>query len=266
MPGTLDGMTRRGTLALAIAATLAIAACQGQTAPTLTDPDAILAAAVRTTAEQTTVRIDATLDGQVAVDLGAGSAPFDLSGSTASADIDLAGGDARTTFSVSLLTGELIAVDGTTYLKTTLTGPDYIAQPIGGIAPGASADPSTILTALTDLLAQPGLDPVKGDDVECGGTTCYTVVIELTPDELAGLGGGLAVPTDLPLPIPIPDISAATVQLTVRVTKDTTRLAGLAAAVDLGDSGDLDLDLTFSKWGDPVTIAAPPADQVAPAG
>jgi hypothetical protein len=267
MPGTLDGMLHRPTIALVVAALLAIAACQGQTAPTLTDPNAILAAAVRTTAEQKTVRIDATLDGQVAIDLlGSGGAPFDLSGSTASADIDLAGGDARTTFSVSLLTGELIVVDGTSYLKSTLTGTDYIAQPIGDAAPDPSAVPSTILTALTDLLAQPGLDPVKGDDVECGGTTCYTVAIELTPDELAGLGGGLALPTDLPLPIPIPDLSAATVDLTVRVTKDTTRLAGLAAALDLGDSGKLDLDLTFSKWGDPVTISAPPADQVAPAG
>lgn len=262
-------MFRRRMLAVALAATLAVVACQGQTAPTLTDPDEILAAAVRATAEQSSVRIDATIDGEVAVDLlGSGGTPIEFSGSTASADLNIAGGDARTTFNLTLfgLTGEVIAVDGTTYLKTTLTGPQYLTLPNSAPAPDATVDPSTILTDLTELLAKPGLDPVKGDDVECGGTSCYTVLIELTPAELATLGAGLAVPSNLPIPVQIPDLSAASVELTVRVAKDTTRLAGLAAAVDLGDAGKLDLDLTFSKWGDPVTITAPPPDQVAPAG
>jgi len=261
-------MSRRLTLALVVAATLALAACQGQTAPTLTDPKEILAAAVRTTAEQSTVRIDAALDGEVAVDLlGSGGAPIDLSGSAISADVDLAGGKARATFNVSLLIGELIAIDRVAYLKTSLTGAQYMALPIDPMAPtGPSAVPTTILSGLTDLLAQPGLDPVKGDDVECGGTTCYAVVIALTPDELAALGGGLELPTDLPLPIPIPDLGSASVDLTVLVAKDTTRLAGLQAAADLGDNGDLDLDVTFSKWSEPVTVVAPPGDQVGPGG
>ena len=256
-------------LALAVAATiLALAACQGQSAPTLTDPREILAAAVRSTAEQSSVRIDAIIDGRIAIDLlGSGGTPIALTGTSASADIDLATGDARTTFSVPALiglTGELIALDGTTYLRTTLTGPLYQTQPIDPSAPDASTDPSTILDGLTDLLAQPGLDPVKGDDIPCGSSTCYTVTIKLTPAELAGLGGGLDLPTDLP--IPIPDVAGASVDLTVRVTKDTTRLAGMAAIADLGDAGNLNLDLVFSKWGDAVSITAPPADQVAPAG
>ena len=261
-------MSRRLTLALAVAAALALAACQGPAVPTLTDPKEILAAAVRTTAEQSSVRIDAAIDGQVAIDLlGSGGAPIDLSGSSVSADVDLAGGKARATFNVSLLTGELIAIDGVAYLKTTLTGPNYMAVPTGPLAQtGPSADPTTILSGLTDLLAQPGLDPVKGDDVECGGTTCYAVVIPLTPAELASLGGGLELPTALPIPIPIPDLSSASVDLTVLVAKDTTKLAGLRAAADRGDAGDLELDVTFSKWSEPVTVVAPPADQVAPGG
>ena len=255
--------------ALAVAAaTLVLAACQGQTAPTLTDPREILAAAVRSTAEQSSVRIDAIVDGRIAIDLlGSGGTPIELTGTSASADIDLKNGDARTTFSVPALiglTGELIAVDGTTYLRTTRTGPLYQTQPIDPSAPDASTDPSTILDGLTDLLAQPGLDPVKGDDVPCGSSTCYTVTIELTPAELAGLGGGLDLPTGLP--IPIPDLAGASVDLTIRVTKDTTRLAGLAAIADLGDAGDLDVDIVFSKWGEAVSITTPPADQVAPAG
>jgi hypothetical protein len=252
---------------MAVVAVLAVAACQGQTAPTLTDPREILAAAVRTTIEEPSVRIDAAIDGEVAIDvLGSGGAPIDLSGSTVSADVDLLSGNARATFSLSLLglTGELIAVDDIAYLKSTMTGPQYLAVPLDTPAvAGASADPANILSGLTDLLAQPSLDPVKGEDTECGGTTCYTVVIALTPEELANLGGDTDLPTDLPLPIPLPDLSTARAELTVLVARDTTRLAGLNTALDLGDAGQLDLDLTFSKWGEAVTVSAPPPDQVA---
>jgi hypothetical protein len=254
---------------LALATMLAVMACQGPSVPALTDPVEILAAAVRTTAEQTSVRVDVAVDGRVAIDiLGSGGTPIALNGTTATADIDLEAGSARTTFSapsVLGLTGEVIAVDGTTYIKTTLTGPLYVTQSMGVPVPDASGDPTTILDGLTDLLAQPGLEPVKGEDVQCGNTTCYSVTIELTPDELAALGG-FELPASLPIPIPIPDLGDASVALSVRVAQDTTRLAGLLATVDLGDAGDIEIDLVFSKWGDAVTIAAPPDDEVAGGG
>ncbi len=66
------------------------------------------------------------------------------------------------------------------------------------------------------------------------------------------------------VPIPLPDLATATVDLTVLVTKDTNRLAGVTADADLGANGAAVLDLTFSKWDEPVSIAAPPPDQVAP--
>jgi hypothetical protein len=261
-------VSTRRSFAVAVVAMLAVVACGGPTAPALTDPVEILAAAVRTTSEQKTVRVDLAVDGRIAIDLlGSGGSPIALSGTTATADIDLETGSARTTFSApSLLglTGQIIAVDGTTYIKTTLSGPLYVTQPIGVPVPGASGDPTTILDGLTDLLAQPGLEPVKGEDVQCGNTTCYSVTIELTPDELAALGGGFELPGNLPMPIP--DLTDASVVLSIRVAQDTTRLAGLIAIVDLGDTGDIEIDLVFSKWGDAVSIAAPPADQVAPGG
>ena len=62
--------------ALAVAASVALGACQaGPAAPTLTDPDAILAAAVTTTAAAKSVRIDATADGTVSLDLLGAGAP-----------------------------------------------------------------------------------------------------------------------------------------------------------------------------------------------
>lgn len=260
----------RNVAALAVASLLGLSACQSQDVPLLTDPTAILRAAVASTVTATSVRIDVTAEGQLVIDpLGTGAgAPIALRGTSASADIDLAGGEARATFaapSLLGLAGEIIAADGNVYLKSTLSGPQYQVIATGADAPTPSPDPSTLLTGLTDFLLQPGLDPIKGDDVPCGTGTCYTITIQLTPDELAALDlGALPIPTGLP--IPLPDLTDASVDLTIRVEQATTRLAGLTAALDLADAGDLTAEITFTKWDEPVSIDAPPPDQVAPAG
>lgn len=277
----------RPTLPVALVATamFLVAACGGTpTASALTDPTAILEAAATQAAEATAVHVDATADGALNLDLmGTGTAtPLQLSGSTANADVDIKGGDARVTFflpGVLGLRGELIAVDGTAYLKTSLTGPNYRTIASGGAAspdPAASPDTASMLKDLTTFLARPELAPTKGEDVDCGGTTCYTVSIELTPEEVAALTGeGGAIQLPSALPIPIPDLGEASVDLTVRVEKDTTRLAGLTAVVATGTptasaapsgSGDLTAELTFSKWNEAVSVSAPPADQVDNAG
>ncbi len=95
--------------------------------PVLTDPTAIITAALTSTEAATSVHVDATVDGVVPVTLpGSSSATeVDLTGTTANADVDLKGGELRATFAVPAvlgLAGELIQADGTTYLKTTLTG------------------------------------------------------------------------------------------------------------------------------------------------
>jgi hypothetical protein len=259
---------------LVVAAAAALAACGGEPAiPELADPTEILTAAAATTADATAVHIDLTAEGDLRLDMtGTGSAaPLDLADTTASADVDIEGGDARATFAIPGLLGlrgELIVVDGTAYAKTTLTGPLYQTFDLGEDAsadPGASPDTESMVAALADFLAQPGLDPVKGDDVDCGGTTCYTVRVELTSAELAALGDGgdgadLPIPSGLPLPIP--DIGDVALDLTVRVEKDTTRLAGLTAIVGTGAAGELTAEVRFSKWNEDVSVAAPPADQV----
>ena len=250
-----------------------LVACQAPPPPTtLTDPREILAAAATTTAAAHSVRIDATADGTLSLDLlGVGApSPVELTGTTVSADLDITGGDGRATFSAPGLlglTGEVIVLAGKLYFKTTLTGQLYRVQDVGMDVPAASGEArATALKGLTDLLANPTLRPAKGEDVECGGTTCYQVDIALTPADLAALGAGdLEAPTGLPIPIAIPDLSAATIDLRVSVAKDTTRLMGLEATIDLGGGGGVaTVDLTFSKWDEAVSVAAPPPDQVAP--
>jgi hypothetical protein len=271
-------MTRpvRSSLSLiAVIVALLVAACGGgPVASPLTDPTEILQAAATQAASATSVHLDVTADGGFEVATGPATTTLSLEGSTASADLDLAGGDARVTFAlpgILDLRGELLVVDGTAYAKTSMTGPRYVALPIGGgDSSGAVPSPgaASFVTALTDVLATPGLEPVKGVDAPCGGTTCYTVEIELTADELASLGlgdaaGGLDLPIPNGLPIPIPDLSTiAGVTLTAHVEQDTQRLAGLTIAAQAADAVTANVELHFSKWDESVSIEAPPADQV----
>jgi hypothetical protein len=249
--------------------TVGLVACQGPSVQLLTDPKAILTAAATQAAAATSVHLDVSAEGRLVIDpLGTGAgAPIELRDSTAAADIDMTGRDARVTFALPGLlglSGEVIAVEDKVYVRSSLTGPQYQVTEVASPG-GASAPPESPLKGLVDFLAQPGLDPVKGDDVPCAGGTCYTVTIDLSADDLASLGAeGIPLPTDLP--IPLPDLKDASVALTIRVEQTTTRLSGITAAIDLADTGDLSAELTFTKWGEAVSISAPPADQVAPAG
>ena len=265
-----------------VAVTLAISACQGQPANLLTDPKAILAAAAASTSSASSVHLDLSADGAVEFDpLGTGAgAAVNLRGTTLNADVDLAGNRLHATFAspnLMNISGEVIAIDQTAYLKSSLTGATYLTLPVGPgtvASPGpSSGSPSPAgssagpLSGLSDLLARTDLQPVKGDDVPCAGGTCYTVTIHLTKEDLAALGGG-AAPTGgagLPGPlagIPLPNIADATADLAIHVEQTTTRLSGIDATIHLGDTGDPHVIATFTKWNEPVTVTAPPADQV----
>lgn len=239
-------------------AALVLAACQGQPVNLLTDPNEILAAAATTAASATSVHVDVAVDGTVAIDpLGTGSAaPFDLRDTTLNADLDLQDGKTKANFAAPALiglAGEVIVADAV-YLKSTLTGPKYRKTPVEGTT-------QSPLKGLTDLLARADLAPTKGADAPCPGGTCYTLAIKLDAPELGALLGGVSLPSDLPLPIP--DIAVSTVDLTLHIEQRTTRLADATATIDLGDTGKLTLQATFTKWNDGVQIAPPPADQVA---
>jgi hypothetical protein len=255
-------MTRHAILStIVLIATLVAVACGSSTPPRpeLTDPKAIIAAAAAEAAAAPGVHIDLSVDGSLTVDLlgTGGGGPVDLTGTTASADIAIASGDARVTFAIaSAIRGELRSVDGTAYLKTTLTGAQYRVQEGLPVIP-PDAIPTALKTFL-EILEEPGLVPVKEADVECAGGTCYRVTLTLTVDELAELG--VDVPAGLPL-----DIDGASLDLAIDVTRDTNDLAGLEAVLTQADGEGLSLQATFTKWDDEVVVEAPAADEIAPA-
>jgi hypothetical protein len=237
--------------------------CQGP-AVLLDDPDEILAAAATTAAAATSVHVDIAVEGRVALDpLGTGAgAPIDMRDTTASADLDLAGSRLRATFSspgLLGLAGEAIAMEEGSYIKTSLTGSKFRLLP-------SDRPPENPLKGLNDLLARADLDPVKGADVPCAGGTCYTLTVKLDAADLAGLGGGAGGPLPSVLPIPLPDLSAAAIDLTLHVEQRTTRLSGITAVAGMADLGNLGVQATFTRWNEPVQIGAPPADQVEGAG
>ena len=278
----MDRATRAAATLVVVTAMVAGACGNEPQIPELTDPTEILAAAAATTAAATTVHIDATADGQLSLGLAGATAPFELEGSTATADVDLIAGEGRATFAlpgILGLRGEVIVVDGTAYAKTSLSGPDYVAVEMGGVAPtepgGPSASPATasFLAALTQALARPELEPTKGADTDCGTNTCYTVTVELTADEIASLlgdGAGLDLPIPGDLPIPLPDLSSiASLDATVVVEKGSGHLARLTLVVGTGAeaavasaTAEATIEARFSKWDEDVTVEAPPADQV----
>jgi len=259
-------MIRRLPAVLAMVASLAIvASCNGgSTGPALTDPKEIVTAALTATEAAKSVHLDLTLDGTVSVALpigGSAGTPIDLTGTTASADVDFAKPAAKATFAVPAmfgLAGELIAVDGKSYIKTTITGPLY-QESAGSAGPIDPANVGGLAGNLGDLLFKDGVELVKGDDVACGSKQCYTVTAHLTADDLGATGAGAA--SGLPV-----DLTGATVDVTLRVEKDLPHhLAGLTAVVTMADGSKITAELTASKWDEPVTVTAPPADQVKPA-
>ena len=254
----------RAPLALAVVALLAAACGMTPTGPALTDPKEIVTATLTATESAKSVHLSALADGTatVALPMGGGTGtPVDVTGTTGSADIDFVKPAVKATFALKAgvtVSGEAIAIDGKTYLKSTLTGPLYQESAAGAglFEPKIVGD---LIDNLGDLLLKPGVDLVKGGDVACGSKQCYTVSADLTAADL-GTDASSALDS---LPV---NLAGATLKLTIRVEKDLPyHLAGVTAVLSQPDGAALTVDVTASKWDEPVSISAPPADQVEPA-
>lgn len=276
--------TTRASIVGLLLGALAAAACS-PARPDLADPREILDGAVAQISEASSVRLQLDVSGAVALDLlGSGTArPMLLQGTTLTADLDLAGGRMKATFEAPALLGlkgEFLAPGGRAYLKTTLTGPKYLPLDPADAVPGASPLPSAgplSLAGLTALLDDRSVTATKLDDADCADTRCYQVRLELDPssldlglpdlDALGGLGGlfglpGLPAGTPGPGSSPIIDVPLDPIVVIVSVAKDTLRPVSLASDITMGDSATVELLLSFSAWGESVSVSAPPDDQV----
>ena len=155
------------------------------------------------------VQLAATVNGEatVALPIGGGTGtPLDLTGTTASADIDFVKPAARATFAVKAgltLNGEIIAVDGKTYVKSTLTGPLYEES-----AAGAGLFEPTLIGDLIDNIGDILVRIAPGIIVGVGLTfVIVTGEIDISVGSLMGLLaailGIISSPERLGWPVPI---------------------------------------------------------------
>ena len=253
-------------IAFVAAATFLAAACGGNpSSPALTDPVAIVTAALKSAEAAKSVHLDIRVDGTATIALpGAATgtgAPVNLDGTTAAVDVDFVAPAARATLSAPALLGfkgEIIGIDDAVYVKTTLTGPLY-QKTTGAGAPVDPSDAGGMVDNLGDLLLKEGVVLTKGPDAPCGSETCYSVTTKLTPEQL-GVDGAAAAGG---LPI---NLAGATLDLTILVEQDSpNHLAGIDGTLTMADGSALEIEVAADGWDEPVTITAPPADQVKPA-
>lgn len=249
-------------LALAASAAMLVAACgANSTASEMTSPTEIILSTLSSAEQATSVHVEAVVEGSAPIALpgiGGTGAPIDLTGTSGSADLDIANSAAKATFHVPALfnlSGEVIAVGGTAYVKTTIGGTQYEVMDLSTL-PVDLTNGKSLVDGLGDFLMSDEIQLTKGEDVACGTEQCYTVDANLSADQVSAMLGGAAAG----LPV---DLTRASIDVTVRVEKDApNHLAGVSIVLTTAPDQVLTADLTFSKWDEPVSIAAPPADQV----
>ena len=254
--------TFRRSLFLVAAATVAIAACTTSTpaAPALTDAREILTRSIGTFKDVKSLHLHADVSGAVKIDLsGTGNGgSVDLKGTTADGDIDIANKKAHLSFGVPLLfgvTGDLILIDQTTYMKISLLGPKYEkSEPKpGAVASAAPMDVQKVIDEMSKFLDQPGVSPTRQADEKCGDRDCYRVSLNLTSAQLGNVTDALgsAVPS-------------GTGTIDVWVQKNDLHPVKMTIAADGGDQGTIAVTLTMSNYDAPLTINAPPDAEIAP--
>ena len=168
-----------------------------------------------------------------------------------------------------------------TYVKTSLTGPRFKQQsPAGAGVTGTLRGAATNFSS-SDFLSKPGVDPTLGADAHAASRQpADTIEIELTPAELPRsrprAASSCRPPTCRSTSASLADAGA---HLSFHVDQGHEQAATASRVgwtLDASAGGarrehrlrrrpaSPEIDLTFSKWDEPVTIAAPPADQVKP--
>lgn len=230
---------------------LLLAACGVGSGPSLSDPKEILTKAVAAIQAAKSVHLEATVDGTFSADLtGTGqSSAMNLAGTTLTADLDIAAGNAHVSAGVPALLGltaDIIILGQDTYLKASLTGEKYKKSATSTTQP---ADPAAALKEVTAFLENPAVTPVKKADAACGSKSCYQIEISMSSTDLASF-------------LPSDTVQDATIVATMLIEKDTLYPVSATLGLKGSSVGDLTLTIVLKDWDKSVTISAPPADQV----
>lgn len=236
--------------------TIVLAACGGQ-GPALTDAKEIIAQGMRATGEATSFHLDVAVTGTVTIPDTGGT--FNLEGTTAGGDIDIANETARLTFSVPAflgLSGEAIQVGTDSYLKTSLTGDLYTKSTIE--ESGVPLDPDQAFDGVESFLDEEGVVSEKLDDVSCGDRNCYAVRLTIPTGLLADAGTAAGVDAG--------DFLGEALVVNLQFDRESLRLRQASTDIAAGDVGTFGVVVTFSNYDASVQVSPPPDDQVTEGG
>jgi hypothetical protein len=249
-------------IALVAVLSLILAACAStpQAAPALTDPKEIVTKGVTSLAQVKTFEFTGSFTGAVKVpQMG----DFDLSSVKMAGAIDVPNKNLKFNLDAPSLLGtkiDALVVGNTAYYKVD----GMLSAMLGGTAgkytkaevPTASGDPMAAATDVTKAIAelQTALGklptpPTKGADEKCGDVDCYHVTMKLTEADLRALDPSTTTSGDITFDI-----------WTRKTDYRPAKLSFSATSAQMGTFG-MALDL---KYDVAVSVAAPPADQIAP--
>ena len=243
-----------------MAALLAVvlAACDGPSTPAIEDPTEIISQGLQATAEADSFHLDLAVSGNLT--LPQTGATFQLDGTQASGDFDLANKLGHLTFEVPAvfnLSGEVLQIGTDTYMKTSLTGDTYTKSTVAE-ASDVPTDPDKALAGLQDFLGKEGVQTEKLADVNCGDRTCYAVKLTI-PSALLAEGSEVAG-------IDPSEMVGDALVLNMQFDRENLQLTQLSSDLDAGELGTFGILLTFSGYGEPVEVSPPPSDQVTEGG
>ena len=242
-------------VALALAGVLV--AC-GTAAPALSDPDDIISQGMKATSQATSFHVDVQVTGTVNIEQTGGT--FNLEGTTAAGDFDVPGKLARLSFNapgLMGLTGEVIQIGSDSYVKTSLTGAQYMKSTTTG-ADGVQTNPDELFKQVSSFLDKEGVETAKKDDVDCGDAKCYAVTLTVPSSLLADAGSSSGVD--------IGQFIGDSVVLNLQFDRQSLRLSSASTDIDAGTVGKFGLSVTLSKYNEGVQVSPPPSDQVTEGG
>lgn len=260
-------MHRRFTLtliAIASLASLLLAACgaQAPARPEISDPKEILTETVLSLKDVKTIEFTGSFTGILQVpELGG---DLDLSTTKMNGAIDIPGKKAKFSLDAPAVLGtkiDALVVDNAAYYKvagllgTKLggSGEMYIKTDIPEASGEPVTDPAEIAKAIDEM--KQALDKLptpatKGADEKCGDQDCYHVTLALTTDDIKALSpAGTAAEGDF--------------KLDIWSRKNDLRPAKVSMELTSPEVGRIGIVLEI-KYDVPVSVEAPPADQIAP--
>jgi LppX_LprAFG lipoprotein len=262
-----------GALLIAIVA----AGCGGAAATPvpsgISDPHTIVSKSLVNLEAATSFHFTGTLDGTMNASalgalMGGGSIGLEgtlkVDGSTMAGDVDMTKGAAKGTATFPRLFGvsaEMVLVDGNTYVrlstsnkfsKYNASGPVFAASP----SPGANLNFADEIKGVVGRLESGGVSYVLNGRDTVDGRDVYHIVAtvpdSLLNQEISSAGGAVASGVGVTL---------APVDYWVYV--DTLQPASIRVKVGSATLGNMDLRLILTRYGQPVSIQAPAAGDIA---